>query len=184
VVEDFTLGGGSGGSGGSGTTQTVPPGGTATYSIPLGPTGGSTTFPVPITLSLTGNPPGSKVTWTPGVTIPADTPPIVGLVIQTVPSNLNARLNPQSAPGPQLPPFLWSLLLLPFAGKLRRAGKKLGKTVSLLMLLGAGIAATIGMNGCGATNGFFAQQQKTYTMTITATAGNLSHSTNVTLIVE
>jgi hypothetical protein len=79
---------------------------------------------------------------------------------------------------------LWGILLLPFARRLRRAGKRLGKGVALLLLLAAGAAAVSGLSGCGASNGFFGQHQQTYTVTVTATAGSVSRSTSVTLTVE
>ena len=41
-----------------------------------------------------------------------------------------------------------------------------------------------GLTGCSATGGFFGQPEKTYTATVTATSGTLSHSTTVTLTVE
>jgi hypothetical protein len=50
--------------------------------------------------------------------------------------------------------------------------------------MGAGLAATVGLTGCGSGNGFFGQQQGTYTVTVTATAGPVSHSTNVMLTVQ
>jgi hypothetical protein len=40
------------------------------------------------------------------------------------------------------------------------------------------------LGGCGSTNGFFGQPQKTYIVTVTVTTGTLSHSTNVTLTVQ
>jgi hypothetical protein len=84
----------------------------------------------------------------------------------------------------KLPPVLWGILLLPFAGRLRRAGKRLGRMASLLLLLAAGAAAMTGASGCGSNNGFFSQIEKTYTVTVTVTTGTLSHSTNLTLTVE
>jgi hypothetical protein len=51
-------------------------------------------------------------------------------------------------------------------------------------LLGAGLAAVAGISACGTTSGFFSQQQKTYTVTVTGTSGALSHSSTVTLTVE
>jgi hypothetical protein len=46
------------------------------------------------------------------------------------------------------------------------------------------LAAVAGLSGCGSTGGFFGQAQKSYTVTVTATSGALSHTTNVTLTVE
>jgi hypothetical protein len=100
-----------------------------------------------------------------------------------------ASLDPRHSPNRGIPPALWGILLLPFAGRLRRArlaraGQKLSAHCWLLLLLGAGIAATVGLSGCGSGNGFFGQQQGTYTLTVTASAGAVSHSTTVTLTVE
>lgn len=63
-VEDFSLSiSNSGGSGSSGSTPsaTVTPGGTATYGFTLAPSVG-TVFPAPVTLSLSGLPPGATGT--------------------------------------------------------------------------------------------------------------------------
>jgi hypothetical protein len=67
---------------------------------------------------------------------------------------------------------------------MRRTGKRMGRTLSVLLVVAAGVAATDGINGCGSNNGFFAQQQETYSLTITGTAGSLSHAVAVSLTVE
>ena len=183
VVQDFSLsvGSSSGGSGDGGATQTVSPGGAASYSLDLGPTSG-TTFPDAVTLSVSGLPPGATATVTPQV-IPAGSPLTnVTLTIQL--PKTTANLLPDGPLNRRIPPVAWGILLLPFLGRLGRAGKRLGGTLSLLLLLTAGAAAMAGLSGCGSGNGFFAQQQQTYTVTVTATSGTLSHSTTVTLTVE
>jgi hypothetical protein len=40
------------------------------------------------------------------------------------------------------------------------------------------------MSGCARGNGFFGQQQSSYTVTVTATSGPLTRSTRLTLNVE
>lgn len=66
------------------------------------------------------------------------------------------------------------------AGALRRRGRALRGLMCVLVLLGAGATATM-LTGCGSSGGFFAQAPQNYTVTITATSGNLQHSTNITL---
>jgi hypothetical protein len=95
-----------------------------------------------------------------------------------------ALLDQKDAPMRKIPPVLWGILLLPFAGRMRRIGKRLGKTASILMLMVVGLTAGMALSGCGSQNGFFGQPQKTYNVTVTATSGTLSHSTNLTLTVE
>jgi hypothetical protein len=188
VVQDYSLSvsgssGGSGGSSGSGSapSQTAVPGGAATYTLALGPSNGAT-FPAPVTLSLSGLPPGATGTLTPN-TLPAGSSLTnVALTIQL--PQVTASLRHNQPLSRTIPPLLWGALLLPFAGRLRRLTKRLGQTTSLLLMLAAGLAAMAGLSGCGSSNGFFGQQQQTYTITITATSGSLSHSTTVSLTVE
>jgi hypothetical protein len=84
----------------------------------------------------------------------------------------------------KLAPFSLALLLLPFAGRLRKSGKRLGRLLTVLLLLGAGMAVLAGLSGCGGNNGFFSQPQQSYTVTATVASGSLSHTSNVTLTIE
>jgi hypothetical protein len=84
----------------------------------------------------------------------------------------------------RLAPFSLALLLLPFAGRLRKSSKRLGRLLTVLLLLGAGMAAMAGLSGCGSNTGYFAQAQRSYTITVTVGSGSLSHSTTGTLIIE
>ncbi len=195
-VLDFSLSnaGGSGGTSGSGTSasQTVTPGGTANYPLTILPTNG-TVFPAPITLSITGLPPGATTTvgpasWTQLTSTTWSFPanialPTTTLAIQT-PSTV-ARLEPGTELHRTLPPVALGLLLLPLAGIRRRLGKTVGRTIFTLFLLVAGAYATVGLTGCGGKDsGFFGQAETTYNVVITATSGSLSHSTSVTLTVQ
>jgi hypothetical protein len=192
AVLNFTLSPGPG-SGGSGpvTSQTVAPGGVATYPLDIVPTAG-TIFPTPVTLTVTGMPPGATAiiapsSWTAltptSWSFPPNTPlNQLSLTVQ-LPAAL-ARLDRQDLTHRGLPPLIWGTLLLPFAGGLRRSGKRRGRTISLLLLL-ASMGAMVGLSSC-ATSGFFAptSQQQTYIITVTATSGTLSHSTTLTLTVK
>lgn len=195
-IADFSVSGGGGGSGGGsgsgdGTTQTTVPGGTATYSLSIVPSG-STTFPTPTTLTVTGLPAGATATlpttgWTQSAstlwTYPANTTfSAVQLNIQ-LPS-VTAQAQRDGAAVRRFPPLLWGMLLLPFAARLRRTGRHLGRFLSLLLLALAGSCAIVALNGCGSSNGFFGQPQQSYTVTVTVTTGTVSHSTNLKLTVE
>jgi hypothetical protein len=84
----------------------------------------------------------------------------------------------------RLAPFSLALLLLPFAGRLRKSGNRLGKMLAVVLLAGAGMAAMTGLSGCGSNTGFFAQAQRSYPMTVTVSSGSLSHTSTITLTVE
>jgi hypothetical protein len=187
LVVDFSL---KPGSGASGPVQSAFPGGSATYTVAITPTAG-TAFPVPATLTVTGLPAGTSAALT--------TPPWTRLTGASwqLPANsvltdvsLTFALPAQvaSAGGADPPagglPLLLGVLLLPFAGKLRLAGKRMGTAILCLWLFAAGAAAIAGLSGCASGNGFFGQAPKTYTVTVTVTAGTLSHSTNLTLTVQ
>jgi hypothetical protein len=69
-------------------------------------------------------------------------------------------------------------------GTMTIGGKKLGQTMSVLLLMVTSLAVLAGLSGCGSSNGFFGHPQQTYTVTATVTAGSVSHSTTVTLTVK
>ena len=87
-------------------------------------------------------------------------------------------------PGTRLAPLALALLLLPFSKRMRRTARKLGRFGQIALLLILTCAALVGATGCGSRTGYFAQPQKTYTVTVTGTAGALSHAASVTLTVE
>jgi hypothetical protein len=193
LVLDFTLSSVSSNGSVVNTTpsQLVLPNGTATYPLNITPTSG-TILPAPLVLTVTGIPQGavasiSAAPWTqlsanswsyPANTAFGDFPLTINM-----PQSL-ARLDQGRRGQPNSPSALWAALLLPFALVVRRKSKRLGQGIGLMLLLAAGVCATVGLTGCGATSGLFAEQQQSYTITVTATAGTLTHSTQVTLTVE
>jgi hypothetical protein len=177
----------SGGSGGGGPSQTVTPGGAATFSLSIVPTTGLS-LPAPTVFTLTGMPAGATATVSPSSwiqtsstswTFPANTQlSNIAFTIQ-LPS-ASGRLD-RTNPLSQDLPLLWCLLLFPFAGSLGRRLSRFRQTLSMLFLLAMGLFVLV---GCGSSNGFFNQHSQTYTITGMVTSGALSHSTTITLTVE
>jgi hypothetical protein len=191
VIDFTTTPGGSGSGGTSGASQTVTPGSAATFSLSIVPTSGAS-FPTPATLTITGIPAGATATVSPlswaqttstSWTYPANTP-LTNVVLTIQLPSATARMDGKVPFGRDLPPVLWSLLLVPFVGRLRRKLSRLGQTMSVLLLLGMGCAMVAGVSGCGSSNGFFNQPQQTYKMNVTVSSGALSHSSTITLTVE
>jgi hypothetical protein len=189
LVEDFSFSISS-------PTVSALPGGAAVFNFTVTPTG-ATTFPANIVLSVSGLPQGATYTFSPATLTAGEsaTPVTLTINLPTTESAAAAlhpdiRLTPNhqsTASGnfaSRMAPFALALILLPFAGRLRKAGKRMGRMLSVILLMVAGLAAVAGISGCGGSSGFFAQQQKSYTVTVTGTAGALSHSATVNLIVE
>jgi sugar lactone lactonase YvrE len=191
VVEDFSFSI-------SAPSVVVLPGGTATFTFTVAPIDGST-FPAAINLTVSGLPAGATSTFSPSTVAAGAGPTTVTLTIDIPQAQASASpytLHPGSqlagndhggkvgGLGGRLAPFALALLLLPFAGRLRRTGKRLGRMMSVLLMLAAGVTTMTWIGGCGSNGGFFAQQQQTYTVTVTGTAGALSRSATVTLTVE
>ena len=82
---------------------------------------------------------------------------------------------PGSLGGRSLPLAL-GLILLPFAGRLRKNAHSF-RRVAVLALAGAALA--VGLTGCQIT-----YTPKTFPLTVTATSGNLSHKITVNIIVQ
>lgn len=179
TIEDFslTISGGSG----SITSATVMPGQTATFNFVISPLAPATTLPAAIDLAVSGLPPGATYTITPQSLAAGSGSTAVTLTVTTSATAAN-RDAPLITPlGRRMSPLALALLLLPFARKLRRAGRRLGRVLILLAVLVAGAAAVYSIGGCGGTSG---QAQQTYSIFVTGTSGSLSHSTSVSLTVE
>ena len=178
---------------GSVTTQTVSSGGTATYSLSITPTSG-TSFPTAVTLTVSGMPAGAIATITPATwtqltssswSLPANTTlSAVTLSIQ-LPASTSRLNDRQGTTGRKFPLVLWGVLLLPFAGKLRRSGKRMRRAISLMFLLTATLAAVTVLGGCGNGSSSSNSTQPTdYTITVTVTSDAIASSTTLTLIVN
>ena len=176
TIQDFSLTISSSGT----TSVTVAPGGLASYALVIGPTTG-TTFPAALTLSVTGVPNGATGTITPK-TLPAGSGRSnVALAVQ-LPSP-TASFAHSEILALRLSPLMLGLLL-PFAGKIRRPAGK-GARWIVLSLLAVSSISVLGLTSCGGKNtGFLGSSQTSYTLTVTATSGALSHSTTLNLTVQ
>jgi len=179
-------------------SETILPGGTATYSFPIAPSSG-TTFPSPVTFTVSSSPAlpsGTTMTLTPPAwvfasnnpwswTLPANTALTGNTVLTVQVPQTTASTQPAGGNlASLLAPFSLALLLLPFAGRLRKSGTRLGRMLAVVLLAGAGAATLAGLSGCGSNTGSSAQTQQSYTVTVTVASGALSHTSTVTLTVE
>jgi sugar lactone lactonase YvrE len=177
---------------------TVLPGGTAVFTFTVAPVDASTFFAA-INLTVSGLPPGATYTISPAnlaagagsstVTLTINVPQTqASATPYTMHSGQELAANQRGSGAGhlarRLTPFALALLLLPFAGRLRRDAKKLGRMMLMLLLLTSGAAIMTWIGGCGGTSGYFTQQQQTYTVTVTGAEGTLSHSATVSLTVQ
>jgi len=150
--------------------QLIPPGASASYSITVTPVNGA--FNNVVTLTATNLPPGSSYTFTPTTLTPGSVGATSTFTV-TVPKQSGALRHVSKTP------FALAVLLLPLAF-LRRTR---ARPPRLLLWLLLGLTSFGAISGCG-SGGYFNQPQQTYTITITATSGNLSNSGTVTLTVQ
>jgi hypothetical protein len=155
------------------SSETVVPGGAATYTFNIAPPYGS--YGGPVTFTITGLPAGATASFSPVVIAANAGPQSITLTVQT--AQPLARNDRQSPFRKELP--LTALLLLPLMSccKLRR---RWNSRLLMLTLLVAGLGGSTLLSGCGAVR----QQPANYTLTVTATSGQEQHSQTVTLIVQ
>jgi hypothetical protein len=176
TVQDFQLTSG----GVTGSSQTIQPGGTATYTLPFQPEGGST-FPDAVTFQASGLPPGAVATFSPQ-TIPAGGGATnVTLTIQLPAQAAQMKLN--GGGGNTLAAVALACALLHFMRRPRQTSRRLRLLCfALTMVLGA--ASFGGLLGCGGGKSATNPAAQTYNVTVTATSGQLSHSTVLILTVN
>jgi hypothetical protein len=170
----------------SNTSATVIPGFPVSFTFTVTPLN-ATTIPAAVNFSISGLPPGATAVFSPNSIAAGSGATTMTLTIQT--AQMASAEQPGAAqPGGNLAsriaPFSLALLLLPFAGRLRKTGRRLSRFMAVVLLLSAGAAAMAGLSGCVSNTGFFTQPQHSYTVTVTGVSGSLSHTSNVTLTVE
>jgi sugar lactone lactonase YvrE len=176
VVEDFSIAVTTGSSG----TATVLGGYSTTYSFTVTPLGG-TTLIAPVTFGLAGFPTGTTATFSPTTVATGSGSSPVTLTVK--PPAAQAHLDRQNQLRRTVThdaPIILAFLLLPFAFLRRR---RRPATLLLWLLL---CASAIGLTGCitDASSGYYGNNPGTYTLTVVASSGTLSHATTVTLIVQ
>ncbi len=147
-------------------------GGVVNYSLNVAPVGGSI-IPGDVSFTVTGLPLRSTVAFTPAKVA-------AGSAATGVTMQVNLQSQAQTAlPGSPfrrgILPVAFGLLLLPFAGRLRRARSALYAALIVLLAL----AFSLGIGGCGAL-----PKAEGYTLTLTAGSGSLTHSATVKLTVQ
>jgi len=162
------------------STQTILPQATANYTLTLTPA--NATFLNPVSLSVSGLPPGVTATFTP-TTIDAGAGPSTAVL--TVIAGANAQLRNTGGPWSRMAASTaLALLMLPLAfnRSFRRRAAKLSRAGKWLMALLA-LAAASTLTACGG-GGFFSHGTQSYTVTVTAVSGPDTHTATVTLTVQ
>ena len=165
---------------GSGTPSVAASaGGQAVYPFVISPLGG-TGMPGAVSLSVTGLPTAATAVFSPS-TVSAGAATTNAILLVTLPTQSAAQ--PLRNPfGRGALPVALALLLLPFAGNWRKAAGRMNRMNWMIVLGLSSLAMIAGMTGC--SSGGSGSSAQTYTLTITATSGSLSHSTTATLIVK
>jgi hypothetical protein len=145
-----------------------------------------TSFPQPVQMSVTGLPTNYTYSFSPSSTIAtgAEATTLTLTIQSTQTQTARTGGGPGTMGAGQLGIWSLALLLLPFAGRLRRAGRRLRGGVLLAVLAAASLVGALALMGCGSTIGFFGQTPQSYPLSITGTSGSLSSSAKVTLAVE
>jgi hypothetical protein len=176
VVEDFSITA-------TNSSSTVEPGLAASFTFTVSPVSPATTFPAAITFAATGLPTGATATFSPTSIASGAGSTTVTLTVITPITTLSR--NPSPVQGARWPLVAVALLLLPLAGRFRRAGRRLNRMLSVLLLVAAGLTAAAALNGCGGVStGYFGQAPATSSITVTGTSGSLNHTASVSLTVE
>jgi hypothetical protein len=173
LVEDFALSIGANTS----STATVLGGHAVTYEVLVQSIAGPL-LAGPVTLSLTGAPTGTVVSFVPA-TIAAGQPSTLVLLTVTPPVAM-VMAKPVTPLGERLAPITVSLLFLPLAWFKRR------KMVARLLMLALMILPFTALTGClsSAQDGYYSSSPQTYTLTITGTSGTLFRIVQVQLTVQ
>lgn len=151
------------------------PSGTSSYTLTVTPSG--TTFLYPISFTVSGLPDGVTASFSPSTVAAGSAESKVAV---TFTASSQARMLPPASAPWRRGALALCLLVLCFGRKMRKTARHIhGSTWIALAVL----ALTSLFTACGG-RGFFTHKGVSYTVTITASGGTYSHTSNVTLTVQ
>ncbi len=166
------------------STAEVKQGASVQYAIAIASLIASNPFDSSVALSASGLPAGATAAFSPASVTPGSNGASSTLTVAT--STVSAALDPKPpSSGFTSKAGLVSAAFLFFGCWGLRKRRRAIRFVAILLMLTAGGLSTTLMSGCG--GGFALPTQstaKTYTITVTGTAGSVQHSTTVTLTVN
>jgi Big-like domain-containing protein len=177
TIEDFTIAAPTG----SASSATVHAGGQASYSLVLSPSGG-TGMAADIVLSVSGLPAGATAGFSPAAVSANSAATSVTLTVKTAAQAAAAR-----SPFVSKTLSVTALALLFFTSmrRVRRNARRIGMAFIAFLLFGTLATAFFGCGGGGGNpGGGGTTNPQSYTVTVTATSGGLSHATTLTLTVQ
>ena len=176
IVQDFTntLNGTA--------SQNLFPGDKTSYTFDLTPLG-ATTFLSDLNLTVTGLPPGSTYTFTPATIAAGSATTSVVLNVVTS-SSLSAqnRLPGNDSKSHSGLPIAMGILGLFGLGAVRKYGRRMPRTLMLLLLLLGSLLPIAGLSGCA--GGYFTLTPTTYSVNVTGIEGSIQHTATATLVVQ
>jgi hypothetical protein len=170
---------------GAPVSQSILAGGTAQYSLVLTPLI-DPTLPSAVVFSVSGLPKGATASFAPAtVATGSGVTPFV-LTVNAPAIVAEQRGQPSGFTPLRTAPVVAALLLLPLAFVRRRKLANMRRKLFLPLVLVLLAVGATGLTGClsASGSGYYGQTPQTYTLTVTATSGQLSRTTHVTLIVE
>jgi hypothetical protein len=147
---------------------------------------GSTTLLTPVTLSITGLPPDATATFTPATVAAGSVATAVKLVIQTTGSSAVWNTEPSDHTPRNIRPILLMLLVLPLLAMqlLRKRMQLAPRFVAAVLFAALSLGAVVGLSGCSAGVSTPPHSNTTYNLVVTETSGTVSHTFNLTLLVQ
>jgi hypothetical protein len=154
------------------SSQSVQPGGTATYPITVNPVGGA--YSNTVTLSVSGLPPGATASFTPSSVTPGASGATSTLTIQTSATSAATGAERGFALPGALPAL--SLIGLVFIPAKRRRG-----WLALVVLFVASLGAIGALSGCGGQSSGASSSSKNYMIIVTGSSGTSTQTTTLQL---